>query len=125
MGQISLYHLKLCGTEPEDYEGGRTAGDIVRWAEEKAAENVPAPEVKQITGVYSKVNDIETKVKTFRYRSFLSEQKQNVFIWSTYYRNESRMFQSVPKLFKIKVERKQNETELIYYRYRIETFPHT
>ncbi len=42
--------MKICVTEPEDYEGGRTAGDIVRWAEEKAAENVPAPEVKQITG---------------------------------------------------------------------------
>jgi hypothetical protein len=42
--------MKIFGTEPEDYEGGRTAGDIVRWAEEKAAENVPAPEVKQITG---------------------------------------------------------------------------
>jgi hypothetical protein len=96
--------LKLCGTEPEDYEGGRTAGDIVRWAEEKAAENVPAPEVKQITGGYSNVNDIETKVHTFRYRSLLSEQNQNVFIWSIYHRNESRMFQSVPKLFKIELE---------------------
>ena len=31
--------------------------------------------------------------------------KQNVLIWSTYYRNESKTFQSVPKLFKIELER--------------------
>jgi hypothetical protein len=85
--------LKLCATaESEDYEGGRTAGDIVRWAEEKAAENVPAPEVKQITGGYGNVNDIETKVQKFRYRSFLSEQNQNVSICSTYFWDEAECF---------------------------------
>ncbi|EFA11123.2 protein disulfide-isomerase A6 homolog [Tribolium castaneum] len=31
-----------------DYDGGRTASDIVTWALEKLAENVPAPEVAQI-----------------------------------------------------------------------------
>jgi protein disulfide-isomerase A6 len=39
--------------EPEDYEGGRSASDIVRWAEDKAAENVPPPEVKQIVDANS------------------------------------------------------------------------
>ncbi len=45
-----MINVTFSPTEPEDYEGGRTAGDIVRWAEEKAAENVPPPEVKQILG---------------------------------------------------------------------------
>jgi hypothetical protein len=30
----------------------------------------------------SNVNNIETKAKTLRYRSLLSERKQNVLIWS-------------------------------------------
>ncbi|XP_012055150.1 PREDICTED: protein disulfide-isomerase A6 [Atta cephalotes] len=33
----------------QDYDGGRTSGDIVNWALEKLAENIPAPEVVQIT----------------------------------------------------------------------------
>ncbi len=40
----------------------------------------------------SNVNDIETKEQTFRYRSLLSERKQNVLFWSPYYRNESKTF---------------------------------
>ncbi len=40
----------------------------------------------------SNVNDIETKGQTFRYRSLLSEWKQNVLFWSPYYRNESKTF---------------------------------
>ncbi|KAG8263473.1 protein disulfide-isomerase A6 homolog isoform X1 [Homalodisca vitripennis] len=32
----------------EDYNGGRTANDIVNWALDKLAENVPAPEIKQL-----------------------------------------------------------------------------
>ncbi|XP_075219462.1 protein disulfide-isomerase A6 homolog CaBP1 [Lycorma delicatula] len=32
----------------EEYTGGRTGSDIVNWALEKLAENVPAPEIKQI-----------------------------------------------------------------------------
>jgi hypothetical protein len=51
------------------------------------------------------INDIETKTQTFRYRSLLSEQKQKIMIWSACYGNESRTFQSVPKLFKIETER--------------------
>ncbi len=34
----------------------------------------------------------ETKAQTFRYQSLLSEQNQNVLIWSAYYRNKSRRF---------------------------------
>lgn len=33
---------------PVDYDGGRTASDIVNWALDKLAENVPSPEVNQI-----------------------------------------------------------------------------
>ncbi|XP_077281267.1 protein disulfide-isomerase A6 homolog CaBP1 [Temnothorax americanus] len=33
----------------QDYDGGRTSGDIINWALEKLAENIPAPEVVQIT----------------------------------------------------------------------------
>ncbi len=45
----------------------------------------------------SNVNDIETKAQTFRYRNLLSERKQNVLIWSTYYWNESKTFRFGPK----------------------------
>ena len=73
--------------------------------------------------------EIETKAQTFRYRSLLSEQDQNLLIWSAYYRNKSRTFQSVPKLFKIESERfgvflkLKNKTKLVSY--RIKTFPYT
>ena len=33
----------------EDYDGGRTASDIVSWASGKVTENIPAPEVVQLT----------------------------------------------------------------------------
>ncbi len=46
-------------------------------------------------------NGIETKTQTFRYRSLLSEQNQNVLIWSAFYRIKSRTFYSVPKWFRI------------------------
>ena len=32
-----------------DYSGGRTSSDIVTWALDKVAENLPAPEVLQLT----------------------------------------------------------------------------
>ena len=47
----------------------------------------------------SNVNDIETKAETFRYRSLLSERKQNVLIWSAFDRNERGTFWSGPKFF--------------------------
>lgn len=34
--------------EAEEYDGGRTASDIVQWALEKAAANVPPPEVYEV-----------------------------------------------------------------------------
>jgi len=49
-GYPSIKYFAPGSSEPEDYEGGRTAGDIVKWAEEKAADNMPAPELKQILG---------------------------------------------------------------------------
>lgn len=33
----------------QEYEGGRTSSDIVRWAEDKNAANIPPPEVLQVT----------------------------------------------------------------------------
>ncbi|WAR17609.1 PDIA6-like protein [Mya arenaria] len=35
--------------EAQEYDGGRTASDIVSWANQKAAENVPPPDVYEIT----------------------------------------------------------------------------
>lgn len=32
----------------EEYTSGRTADDIVRWALDKVAENIPAPEIVQV-----------------------------------------------------------------------------
>lgn len=39
---------KKDSSSAQDYTGGRTSSDIVTWATEKLAENVPAPDVKQI-----------------------------------------------------------------------------
>ena len=46
-GYPTIKYFAPGSTEPEDYNGGRTASDIVRWAEEKAAENLPPPELLQ------------------------------------------------------------------------------
>lgn len=35
--------------EVSEYDGGRTAGDIVSWAEARAVVNIPAPEIAEIT----------------------------------------------------------------------------
>lgn len=43
------------GSEPVDYQGGRTSSDIVQFALSKLAENVPPPEIIQL---------IETKILT-------------------------------------------------------------
>ena len=32
----------------EDYDGGRTASDIIAWAEDKAASNIPPPECIEV-----------------------------------------------------------------------------
>ncbi|KAG5890118.1 hypothetical protein JTB14_005247 [Gonioctena quinquepunctata] len=46
---------------PIDYDGGRTSGDIVNWALDKLAENVPAPELSQIVDEDSFKNACEGK----------------------------------------------------------------
>ena len=33
----------------EEYDGGRSASDIVKWASDKASANIPAPEIIQLT----------------------------------------------------------------------------
>jgi protein disulfide-isomerase A6 len=39
---------KKTASSATEYNGGRTGSDIVKWALEKLAENVPAPEIKQV-----------------------------------------------------------------------------
>ena len=39
----------------DEYDGGRTADDIVRWAEEKAVASLPPPEIKQVRGRVGRV----------------------------------------------------------------------
>ncbi len=41
---------------------------------------------------WSNVNDTEAKAQTFQYWSLLSEQKQNILFWSSYYRNKIKTF---------------------------------
>jgi len=48
-GYPTIKYFAPGSTEPEDYDGGRTADAIVKWAEEKFAENIPPPEVLQAT----------------------------------------------------------------------------
>ncbi|XP_045446332.1 protein disulfide-isomerase A6 homolog [Melitaea cinxia] len=46
---IKLFNSgKKTSDSVEDYNGGRTSSDIVSWAMEKLAENVPAPEIIQV-----------------------------------------------------------------------------
>jgi hypothetical protein len=44
---------KKDASSASEYNGGRTGSDIVNWALEMLAENVPAPEVKQVFLFYS------------------------------------------------------------------------
>lgn len=44
---------KKDASSASEYNGGRTGSDIVNWALEILAENVPAPEVKQVFPFYS------------------------------------------------------------------------
>ena len=48
-GYPTIKYFAPGATEPEDYNGGRTASDIVKFAEEKFSENLAPPEVVQIT----------------------------------------------------------------------------
>lgn len=52
-----------------DYDGGRTSNDIVQWASQKAAENLPPPEVKQ--GISQEVVEEACKDKQLCIVSFL------------------------------------------------------
>lgn len=45
----------------QEYDGGRTSSDIVSWAIEKLAENVPAPEVTQLLNKRTLENTCEDK----------------------------------------------------------------
>jgi len=47
-GYPTIKYFAPGSNEAEDYEGGRTAADIVAWAEEKAADNIAPPEINQI-----------------------------------------------------------------------------
>ncbi|GAB1599689.1 protein disulfide-isomerase A6 homolog [Argonauta hians] len=46
---IKLFKAGVKDGSAQEYDGGRTSADIVAWAMEKVAENVPAPPVKEIT----------------------------------------------------------------------------
>lgn len=46
---IKFFPAGMKDGEAEDYDGGRTASDIVSWALEKVAESAPPPELVQIT----------------------------------------------------------------------------
>ena len=53
------------GGEASEYEGGRTAADIISWASAKAAENLPPPEIIQVGFTFC---------KTFASFSFSNQQ---------------------------------------------------
>ncbi len=35
--------------EASEYDGGRTSGDIVNWALDRVSENIPPPEVTEVS----------------------------------------------------------------------------
>jgi hypothetical protein len=47
----------------------------------------------------SNVNDIETKGQTFRYRSLLSERKQNILVWSATIGTKAKHIDLVQRIF--------------------------
>jgi len=47
-GYPTIKFFAAGSSEAEEYTGGRTGDDIVKWAEEKFAENIPAPEIVQV-----------------------------------------------------------------------------
>jgi len=46
-GYPTIKYFAPGSSEPEEYNGGRTTGDIIKWAEEKFAENISPPEVNE------------------------------------------------------------------------------
>jgi len=58
-GYPSIKYFAPGASEPEEYDGGRTADAIVRWAEEKFAENIPPPEA--LEAVSTKVVENQCK----------------------------------------------------------------
>ena len=47
--------------DAEEYDGGRTADDIVSWALDRHVENIPAPELKEITSTAVMEEECEKK----------------------------------------------------------------
>lgn len=45
---IKLFPVGVKDGSAQEYDGGRTSSDIVAWALEKVAENVPAPPVNEV-----------------------------------------------------------------------------
>ena len=39
---------KKTAADVQEYDGGRTSGDIINWAMDKLAENIPAPEIIEV-----------------------------------------------------------------------------
>ncbi len=74
----------------------------MKWLSKQSAE---ISNVRWQLILISNVNDIKTKGQTFRYRSLLLERKQNVLVWSAYYRNESKTYWFSPKIFLLRADR--------------------
>jgi len=47
-GYPTIKMFQAGSTEAQEYDGGRTASDIIAWALDRVSENIPAPEVKQL-----------------------------------------------------------------------------
>jgi hypothetical protein len=90
--QLSTVLFDPLGSEhdalPGDCRGGSVRGAVVKFDRTAVL----------FDPLGSNVNDIETKGQTFRYRSILLERKQNVLVWSAYYRNESKTCRFGPKI---------------------------
>lgn len=80
---------KKSSSSLEDYNGGRTSSDIVNWAQEKLTENVPAPEVLQVSGFF---NTLEKKTYT---RYSLPEKSTSAGILAQVGRLSQRMWVSI------------------------------
>merc|ERR1712156_61998 len=61
-GYPTIKYFAPGSSEPEEYDGGRTADAIVKWAEEKFAENIPPPEVVEAVS-----NEVVVDVGGFGY----------------------------------------------------------
>lgn len=56
---------KISSSSAEEYNGGRTASDIINWALEKYSTSLPPPEVKQVNKYFFETLILLVNIKIY------------------------------------------------------------